>query len=431
MAQSNTALSGFWRFTLGGVIVVVLGSLSGWLAESLLIAAVALLLWHYANLKRLSSYLWLSRQFEPPAGRGSWRPVFDGIYKLQQRNVLRRRELSSLIRRFREGAEALPDAVLVIGTHHSIVWCNKHASAVLGLRWPEDRGLRIDGLIREPEFGHFIRSRIDHEPMVLKSPIDPYRMLEFRLMAYGEQQRLLVIRDVTRTKQLEATRKEFVANVSHELRTPLTVLKGYMEMLPDEPDPMKQKAFSMMREQIGRMDSLVTQLSELSAVEVRQDDHVEWLEVPEMLEIIISEAETLRGDKPLSISLEADGDLDMRGDRRQMRSAFSNLVFNAVHYTPAGGTIKVKWQRSSRGGLFSVKDDGEGIPIDQIARLTERFYRVDKARSRRTGGSGLGLSIVKHALSNHGSELEIESELGVGSRFRFCIPLDLINKKQP
>ncbi|RCU49099.1 two-component system sensor histidine kinase PhoR [Corallincola holothuriorum] len=414
--------------------VILLGLLTGLLIELLLVASIALLVWHYLNLNRLRHYLWQSRRFAPPEGSGSWRPVFDGIYKLQMRNQQRRSQLGELVRRFREGAEALPDAVMLIGQHHVILWSNTQAHELLGLRWPEDRGQRIDNLVRSPEFGHFIRARNDKEPLILTSPIDTQRQLEMRLMPYGDHQRLLVIRDITLLVRLENMRRDFVANVSHELRTPLTVVKGYLEMLsdPSQMDPaMWQQVHRMLVSQTDRMDSLVSQLTELSSLEsARQSKGSQRIDVSQLLAIVEQEVDAVYRDKQLQVTFDVTPGIDMFGEPRQMRSAFSNLIFNAVKYTPAGRHIEVVWKKVAAGALFSVKDDGDGIEPEHLLRLTERFYRVDKARSRDTGGSGLGLSIVKHALGNHQSELKIRSTVGKGSCFSFEIPAHLLDSRR-
>lgn len=412
------------------VAALLLGLAIDAVAVTMLVAALGLLVWHYANLYRVNRYLWHSRRFVPPEGRGVWALVFDGIYKLHQRHLDRRRELGELVRRFREGAEAMPDGVLVVGQQHSIVWCNGMAQRLLGLRWPDDRGQRLDNLLRSPEFIGYLRRNAEGEAIVIESPAMVSHVLELRLMPYAENQRLMVVRDVTRVRKLERVREEFVANVSHELRTPLTVLKGYLEMLepPDADDrSMQAQALRMMTEQCMRMDSLVAQLSELSNIEAHATvDFSRVIDVPALLATIEQEARTLLGVRPLSLRFDLEPGLQMQGDLRQMRSAFSNLVVNAIKYTPDGGQIDVVWRRTARGALFMVADNGDGIAAEHLQRLTERFYRVDRARTRKTGGSGLGLSIVKHALANHQSRLQIESDVGKGSRFSFLIPSVLL-----
>lgn len=414
------------RLALFYLPFLVVGLLTGEVLLMALIATGLLLFWHYNNQKKLADWLWHDRSMIPPSGKGSWEIVFNGIYKMQKRNRVRRKELANVIRRFREGAEALPDAAVVYKTDGSIIWCNRLAEGILGFRWPEDSGQHIGNLIRTPVFLEYMQGRDFSEPLEIVSPVDADKLLELRIMPYTSGQNMLVARDVTLIRQLESMRRNFVSSVSHELRTPLTVLKGYLEMMEDLPDAnqgMMGKAHHVMAEQTTRMDSLVEQLLTLSRIEATPDVNLdERVDVPAMLNIIEAEAVALSGDKQHQFSFNVAPELFALGDSDQLRSAISNLVYNAVYYTPANGNIVVSWQSCRDGAEFYVQDDGPGIAPEHLSRLTERFYRVDKARSRETGGSGLGLSIVKHALSHHQSELLIDSELNQGSRFGFVLP---------
>ncbi|MFD2179507.1 phosphate regulon sensor histidine kinase PhoR [Veronia pacifica] len=403
-----------------------IGLLVGDLAWWLLLASVLVLLWNFYHQLRLSDWLWKERSLTPPSGAGNWVPLFSGIYRLQKRNRRRRQDLVNLIRRFRNGAESLPDAVVVYDYDGSIVWCNKLAEELLGLRMPSDAGQYIGNLIRTPEFISYLAdSDFDHA-LEMRSPVNASSTLEFRTMPYAEGEYLMVVRDVTQLKQLEGMRRNFFANVSHELRTPMTVLRGYLEMSED-PDmlvgPMWDKAHGVMTEQLTRMESLVEQLLTLSKIEASAKlelDHI--VDVPSMLDILQKEAQTLSGESDHKLCFEIDNGLKVYGDDDQLRSAISNLVYNAVKHTPEGAAVTVKWFDSHTGPRLEVIDSGEGIAPQHIDRLTERFYRVDKARSRETGGSGLGLAIVKHALSHHESNLEITSTVGQGSMFSFTLP---------
>lgn len=423
-----------WSPLIGAVAVLVSLALIGSLFDAPFVAAclggLILLIWHYSHMRRLAIYLWRDKRFAPPDGAGPWGSIYDGLYRLQQRNRRRRKDLAKLLKRFRQGAEALPDGALVLGPDRSIVWSNQLAQHLLGLRWPEDAGQRLDNLIRYPEFVQYLSQTSHSEAMVLPSPASAMRMVEFRMMPYDKEQTLLMVRDVTQWSRMEQMRRDFVANVSHELRTPLTVVQGYIEMLEDPssmPAESWQKARAMMIEQTQRMDSLISQLITLSRIEASEKAEPEYeIDVPELLKVITEEAKALGADKQMTINLDAEPGLTMRGDMVEMRSAFSNLIFNAVHYTPAQGKIDILWYKDGQEAAFSVSDDGDGIAAEHLVRLTERFYRVDKARSRKTGGSGLGLAIVKHVLSHHGSELKIQSSLTVGSTFSFRIPSHLV-----
>lgn len=399
----------------------------------LLLAATALqLVWHLHNQVRLSSWLWDEKRLTPPSGSGNWEYLFNGLYRLQQRQRRKRKELTNLIRRFRNGAESLPDAVVVFRAEGNIVWCNRLAQHLLGFHWPEDSGQPISNLIRTPDFIKYLNKKDFSEPLEMRSPLNVERMLELRIVPYTEGEHLMVVRDVSQLKQLEGMRRNFFANVSHELRTPMTVLQGYLEMTED-PDmivgPMWTKAHGVMTEQLNRMNSLVNQLLTLSKIEAAPMHELEdVVNVPAMLEVLEKEAISLSGDDQHKLKFDVDTSLRVLGDDDQLRSAISNLVYNAVKYTPPGANIHVRWYQTAQGACLEVEDSGDGIEPQHLHRLTERFYRVDKARSRDTGGSGLGLAIVKHALSHHDSHLEIQSEVGVGSKFSFVLPSRLVVK---
>ncbi|MDA3132515.1 phosphate regulon sensor histidine kinase PhoR [Atlantibacter subterranea] len=410
---------------------LILGAIFGYWAWFLLLAVTGLLVWHFWNLMRLSWWIWVDRSMTPPPGRGSWDPLLYGLHQMQLRNKKRRRELGNLIKRFRSGAESLPDAVILTTEEGNIFWCNGLAQQLLGLRWPDDNGQNILNLLRYPEFTNWLKGRQFTRPLNLV--LNNGRHLEFRVMPYSEEQLLMVARDVTQMHQLEGARRNFFANVSHELRTPLTVLQGYLEMMDDKPleGPLREKAIHTMREQTHRMEGLVKQLLTLSKIEAAPALVLnEQIDVPMMLRVVNREAQTL-SHKKHTLKFDVDNDLKVLGNDEQLRSAISNLVYNAVNHTPEGTAITVTWQRVPQGAKFSVQDNGPGISAEHIPRLTERFYRVDKARSRQTGGSGLGLAIVKHALSHHDARLEIESQPGKGTTFTFVLPERLIANPAP
>ncbi|WP_312671259.1 phosphate regulon sensor histidine kinase PhoR [Pseudescherichia sp.] len=413
---------------LSCIPALVLGAMFGYLPWFLLASVTGLLIWHFWNLLQLSWWLWVDRSMTPPPGHGSWEPLLYGLHQMQLRNKKRRRELGSLIKRFRSGAESLPDAVVLTTEEGVIFWCNGLAQQLLGLRWPDDNGQNILNLLRYPEFTQYLKQQAFAKPLNLV--LNNGRHLEIRVMPYSEQQLLMVARDVTQMHQLEGARRNFFANVSHELRTPLTVLQGYLEMMQEQTlsGATREKALHTMREQTSRMEGLVKQLLTLSKIEA-SPIHTpnEVIDVPMMLRVVEREAQTLSQQRQ-TIEFHVDNSLKVLGSDEQMRSAISNLVYNAVNHTPPATHIIVSWQRVASGVEFSVEDNGPGIAAEHIPRLTERFYRVDKARSRQTGGSGLGLAIVKHAVNHHDSRLEITSEPGKGTRFSFTLPERLIAK---
>ncbi|WP_165310448.1 phosphate regulon sensor histidine kinase PhoR [Vibrio ziniensis] len=419
-----------WELAFFYLPWVVVGWIFGYMPWLLLAATAIQLVWHLHNQMRLSAWLWDEKRLTPPSGSGNWESLFNGIYRLQQRQRKKRKELTNLIRRFRNGAESLPDAVVVFRSEGNIVWCNRLAQHLLGFRWPDDSGQPISNLIRTPDFIKYLQKDDFSEPLEMRSPLNVERMLELRIVPYTEGEHLMVVRDVTQIKQLEGMRRNFFANVSHELRTPMTVLQGYLEMTEDPEilsGPMWGKAHGVMTEQLNRMNSLVNQLLTLSKIEAAPMHELEdVVNVPEMLEILEKEAISLSGSDEHKLSFEIDKNLKVLADEDQLRSAISNLVYNAVKYTPPGAEVYVRWYQTPQGACLEVEDKGDGIEPQHLHRLTERFYRVDKARSRDTGGSGLGLAIVKHALSHHDSHLDIESEVGKGSKFSFVLPKRLV-----
>jgi two-component system phosphate regulon sensor histidine kinase PhoR len=429
-----------WLRSIARVIIflaacTLLGLYINQLVLTLLFGAFGLLGWHYWLLYRLNYWLWHSKKISPPTARGIWSHIYQGIYGANLKSRDKRKVLGEIIRRFRQGSEALPDAAIIVDNAANITWCNRLARIELGLSWPDDMGRKVYDCINDKQFITFYHAkRFDH-PLEIISPINPNKVLEFRVVPYEDDNLMVLIRDVTRLTQIEKMRKDFVANVSHELKTPLTVINGYLEMLPDNgdvPAAMMKKAISEMRTQSVRMQSLIEELLVLSRIEASTERAFgKLVNVPQLLWQIQVEAEALNRDKQHKIFFDISPILYVYGIENELRSAFSNLIFNAINYTSKGGVIEIKWGLEGKQVKFSVKDNGYGIASEHIGRITERFYRVDKARARSTGGSGLGLSIVKHVLSHHNSLLKIQSRVGKGSVFscRFSPELTYIVEK--
>lgn len=416
-----------WGLFLFILPALILSIFIGHLAWLLVLSLLAALIWHGYNLLKLSYWLWLDKSMLPPDGKGGWEPIFYGIYQMQQRNRKRRRELGQLIKRFRSGAESLPDAVVMMTTDGNIFWCNRHAQHLLGFRWPEDNGQHIFNLLRYPDFTRYFTVRSYEQALTLE--LNGGEIVEFRILPYTEGQLLMVARDVTEKRRLEKARRDFFANVSHELRTPLTVIQGYLEVMDDQEgiSAANKKALNVMQEQAYRMDNLVKQLLQLSRIEIAPHINLdEQVNIPVILKMLEQEALSLsHGQHQFTFNI--DEKLRVHGNEEQLRSAVANLVYNAINHTPQGTQIRVDWQRTSNGARFSVSDNGPGIPAEHIPRLTERFYRVDKARSRQGGGgTGLGLAIVKHAVQHHSSQLMVKSQVGKGSEFSFTLPSVLV-----
>ena len=382
------------------------------------------------HLNRLHQWLLHRAQREVPEAEGLWGDVFNEIRKLVKQTERREDRLTDMLARFQSAAAAMPDAVLILSQESEIEWANPSASRLLGISYPRDSGMRLLNLLRDPDFAHYLRHGEYAEPLEVTSPENSEVHVSLQITPFGSRQKLVIGRDVTRLTRLEQMRRTFVANVSHELRTPLTVLAGYVETLRDMkalgPGDLKRH-LATMSEQATRMQRLVDDLLTLSKLETapphRHDDAVD---VAALLAGLKEQAELLSGENRHALTLESDGSLKLLGNREELTSAFSNLINNAVRYTPAGGAIRLAWRAAGDGAEFAVTDTGEGIAPEHIPRLTERFYRVDTARSRASGGTGLGLSIVKHVLLRHDAQLLIESELGKGSTFTCVFPPDRI-----
>jgi two-component system phosphate regulon sensor histidine kinase PhoR len=377
-----------------------------------------------------SLFRWLTgpkRIEDIPDAEGLWGDVFNEIRKLVKQAEKREDSLAGMVERFQNAASAMPDAVVILSTQDDIEWANPTSADLLGLHYPRDAGIRFANLIRTPEFTQYLQAGIYAEPLETASPAAPDKTLSLQIIPFGQDQKLILARDMTRLQKLEQMRRTFVANVSHELRTPLTVLAGYVETLRDMKDlPVEglQKHIHTMHEQTTRMQRLVDDLLTLSKLETAAPARrFDTVDVPALLAGLKEQAEILSGEHKHRIELNAAPGLNLIGSREELHSAFSNLINNAVRYTPAGGRIALAWRRAGDGAEFSVMDSGEGIAPEHVPHLTERFYRVDTARSRETGGTGLGLSIVKHVLLRHDATLGIESELGHGSTFTCRFPL--------
>jgi two-component system phosphate regulon sensor histidine kinase PhoR len=428
-----------WRVVWLGIPLILI-CLILWAAAG---AITALAVFAIAVLAYLASHLyWLHKLLvwfktpdlsSMPLGAGIWEDVFAAIYHEQRRHSRSQTQLSSALDRFRHAASALPDGVVLLNGSDQIEWCNPTAERQLGLKLSQDSGQPISYLVRYTDFIQYLQAQDYSEPIKLKSTRNTEIMLEIQLVPFGTNQKLLICHDISQMEKLENMRRDFIANVSHELRTPLTVVGGFLETMHDMdnaiPDNLRNY-FAMMQEQTSRMRHLVEDLLTLSQLEsgtsMPQDIEVD---VKELLHRIMLEARSLSNGRH-EIEVDADSDLCLNGAVQELHSAFGNLVSNAIRYTPDGGKILMRWKLRGHEAVFSVCDTGIGIEQQHIDRLTERFYRVDRSRSRETGGTGLGLSIVKHILTRHQARLEIESEPGKGSTFSMVFPNTRIVQKQ-
>lgn len=389
-----------------------------------LLSALGLILVQLNYLFLLSGWLDRPESEKLPDGWGAWTDIFSRLYKLRRDDERNRAELSEWLARFRQAMSLLPDGVAIMDDVLFLEWCNPAAEKHLGLNNSRDKGMRVTNLIRSPDFIDYIILGRYEQPLTL-SLRD--RKLIVQIIPFENRRQILVTHDATESERIEMMRRDFIANASHELRTPLTVINGFLEIAYSQPDldqATRMSHLKLMIEQGQRMQNLVEDMLTLTRLEsIDYPLRAEPVNVHNLLEQILQEAKALSGGRH-AISLSIDGP-DVQGSNDELRSAFSNLVSNAVRYTPEGGHIDITWRNGNSGPEFAVHDDGIGISAEHIARLTERFYRVDKSRSRETQGTGLGLAIVKHVLLRHGAVLAIESVPEQGSTFtvRFNSPL--------
>lgn len=417
------------RFLLLVGVCLLLGLITGEYAWALVLGLTGYLGWHLQQLLRLHKWLRTRQGDEaPPDGYGLWGEVFDSIYHLQRRD-------QKVRCRLQESTAALKDAVIMLDRDGNLEWWNIAAEKLLGLKTPQDSGQQITNLVRDPRFIEYFENHNYNEPRELPSPVSDRLRLQFHITQYGNREHLMLVRDITRLYQLEQMRKDFVANVSHELRTPLTVISGYLETLLDnveDVNPRWLRALQQMQQQGGRMQNLLNDLlllAKLEATDYPSDNQPVAVDL--LLLSIKNDAQALSGERHHRISLEADPHLKLKGSETELRSAFSNLVFNAVKYTPDEGEIRARWWGDEQGAHLSVQDSGLGIEAKHLPRLTERFYRVDSSRASNTGGTGLGLAIVKHVLLRHRARLDIVSSLGKGSTFTCHFPsLQVVRRGQ-
>ncbi|WP_106476825.1 phosphate regulon sensor histidine kinase PhoR [Phytohalomonas tamaricis] len=418
-----------WRLSYLVIGFGVLGALLGQPGWGVALGLAVHMAFTLRHLKKL--YTWLSAPADqaPPVGEGVWGDLFDRLYRYQKTQRHMQGRLRSVLNRVQESSEALRDGVVMLDRHGALDWWNDAAERMLGLDAGKDRGQHLTNLMRDPRFIRYYTSREYREPLTLPSPILDGRMLEFQITVFGDDECLLIIRDVTRLVRLEQTRRDFVANVSHELRTPLTVIAGYLETYLDQaqecPDALPSRmmrGLGQMQEQSTRMRNLVEDLLTLSRLETSERQSEDRpIDIAALCAQVRADGESLaNGSHTLELVIEESRALF--GDEQEIRSALSNLVFNAVRYTPAGSTITLCYRPYHKGAALEVIDNGEGIPEVHLSRLTERFYRIDKGRSAASGGTGLGLAIVKHVLLRHDAKLEIESEIGEGTLFRCVFP---------
>ena len=426
--------AGRWctRIVLTGVLPIVglalllgaiHGAIWGWAAAAGGFMLVVLL--QTRRLALLAAWIDGPQQAEVPDSGGAWGEVFRKLSRKLRLDARALAEIETRLNSFSQAMDAVPDGLVVLADHSQVQWANRAAGEHLGIRLPRDGGAIIQQLVRAPGFAEYLGSPAGQPPFILQSQAVRSRVYSLRAVPLGERNTLLVSLDVSDARRVEAMRSTFVANVSHELRTPLTVVSGFLEHFGDDnamTGEQRQQFARLMSEQTRRMLSLVDDLLTLSRLEAEDAPASEEdIDMADLLAQLQAEAESLSaGRHRLQVSCSGPG---LRGNRKELHSAFGNLVSNAIRYTPTGGDIRIRWKLRAGLGVFSVRDSGVGIAAEHLPRLTERFYRVDRGRSRDTGGTGLGLAIVKHILLRHQAALLIDSQPGAGSNFRAEFPV--------
>lgn len=403
-----------------GVLWFLFGPIVALVSSTLASMALVVVQLHYLN--RLNLWLDDPTLVKLPDGWGAWTDIFSRLYRLRREDQKHQTELAEWLARFRQAMMLLPDGVVIMDDVLFLEWCNPAAESHLGLLEQRDKGMRVTNLIRHPDFIDYVILGRYEQPLTLTFRD---RKLIMQIIPFENRRQILVTHDATESQRIEEMRRDFIANASHELRTPLTVINGFLEIAAAQKnlDPATREGhLRLMIEQGKRMQNLVEDMLALTRLEsIDYPLRAEDIDMESMLGQIYREAQALSGQKH-DISLEMNGP-DLRGSGEELRSAFGNLVSNAIRYTPENGKIRIAWTAHPDGPQFSVSDTGIGIAAEHISRLTERFYRVDKSRSRETRGTGLGLAIVKHVLLRHDAVLHIESRLGHGSRFVVTFPV--------
>ena len=420
------------------ILLLAIVLTAGWFIGSpwlfLALGSTSYLVWILYQQHKLMDWLFKGARATPPEAIGLWGVVFDYLYRVQREHRKQIRNYRDIVKRIRTSTEALNDGIIMLDPFGNIQWWNSAAKELLKLH-KEDMGQLLTNLLRDPTFIQFYNRSHHGDPITLDNPAHSNQHVQIAMTIFGKGERLLLLRDVTRLKQLEQMRQDFVANASHELKTPLTVLKGHLENIlafSDDslPTPM-HKALISMNNQTNRMSNLVNDLLTLTRLDsTNKIAEGRPVDIPVLLEQIAEDAHSLSSDKNQKVVINCLTDAHLRGKPGDIRSAINNLVFNAVHYSPANTTITITWQLLLTGAIISVEDEGAGIEQHHIPRLTERFYRVDAGRSSDAGGTGLGLAIVKHTLHLHNARLDIRSEKNKGSVFSCVFPLDRVINAQ-
>ncbi len=419
------------RFVPGLLLILGAGALIGWIYDrplpGLLIAALLALLWQVRYLLAFDRALRNGNFDAFRTGDGIWQQIFSRFHYEQDRGDRYKDQNRQLLEEIRKSTNAMPDGAVILDAENEIVTCNRAAKHLAGLKRKKDRGQRVDNILRDRQLTELLQSDDQTRTIDIASPVTDGVWISCRVVPYGADQKLLLLRDETDRIALNRMRRDFVANASHELRSPLTVIAGYLDAIDADKDFPSEwaKPVSQMQSQSRRMTRIISELLELSRLEGAGRASTEVIiDVEELL--VAGRHELAEQSDAPTIDIECESTAKLRGDRSEIESVISNLLSNAIRHTPPDGTVTLAWRANSKGADLIVSDSGEGISAEHIPRLTERFFRVDRGRSREDGGIGLGLAIVKHVLSRHETELNISSEPNSGSTFCCHFPPDRV-----
>lgn len=424
------------KLLIGTLVLLGVGALIGWMYEQLLwgvlAAALLSLAWQVRQLLSFERGLRTDNFDNFRYGDGIWEQISSRFRFERERAIRRKSAYRTLLKEIRKSTNAMPDGAVILDANNDIVTCNRAAKNLAGLKRKKDKGQRIDNILRDPNLTSLLKSGDFDSDVELPSPIKDGNWLNCRVVPYGAEQKLLLLRDVTERIRLAKMRRDFVANASHELRSPLTVINGYLDTLAEDSELPAgwAKPVEQMRSQSHRMKQILSELLELSKLESAGNASMdESVNISRLLQKVRSDFE--RPSNAANIVVNAESSALLRGRSGEIESVVVNLLSNAMRYTPAGGSVTLGWWSSPEGAMLTVTDTGVGIDPVHVPRLTERFFRVDRGRSRGEGGIGLGLAIVKHVLARHDAELEIASEPGAGSEFRCIFPPERVEISAP
>ena len=420
------------KFIVGLVVFLAAGALIGWMYDApligFLVAGFLAMIWQVRQLLSFNRALHTGDFDTFRYGEGIWQQMFSRFSYEHERGSRYKQLHRQVLKEIRKSTNAMPDGAVILDEGNEIEFCNRAAKTLAGLKRKKDRGQRVDNILRDPALTRLLAVNDATQTVDIVSPVKDGAWLNCRVVPYGVNQKLLLLRDVTSRMAINRMRRDFVANASHELRSPLTVMSGYLDTMADDEgltDTWAQPV-QQMQDQARRMTKIVAELIELSRLEGAGSASTE--EIVDIVGLLTSARKAFSGQNDVpAIEVLPGSAARLRGNGGEIESVITNLVSNAIRHTPADGKITLDWQTDAKGADLIICDNGEGIAEEHVPRLTERFFRVDRGRARQDGGVGLGLAIVKHVLSRHEAELHVKSEPAVGSEFRCHFPAERVS----